>query len=642
MTSLVEVFRRRKRRFYKSLILGLSVSLLTSSASYMGYFERFEAKALDLLLWARGRVKSPEIVLVHIDDQAFRNLEEKQPLPRSYLASLIEVLGKSGAKVIAMDIELKVKTNPQEDALLLKAIQSASENGVTKVVPVFVIRPEKEEDGRILYSRTAFFSPNLTPVAGFANAPIDPDGFVRQIPLAVRGTDGKVLPSLALAALARYAGYDHARLDQALNHGEEIALRLPEWDKFQGRLLPEPTPLSFQLDDIWKINFAGAQGSFTAIPSDPVAFLAKQDFPVAADNPFKEKIVLIGATFGESRDFFPTPQGLMSGVEIHANIIHTILSRSQILPAHRLLALSLSLAFALVISLFLSLFRPIMVTILGLLAIPVVLIPLSYLAFARLGLWVDFVTPLLAIWLGGMVGDILERKHIRRSLGQYVDREVADQIVHQEESLKGQSKQVTVFFTDVRNYTTLCEGLSPENVVAILNEHFAMLGKIIARHQGCIVDFIGDAVLAVFGAPKDNPKHAWDAVQTALEAQEQLNAINRDRQKRGMPSLRIGVGIHTGEVLAGIVGSGERKKFGITGDTVNTGSRVEGLNKEFSTTILITRETLESVNGKFRVRRCGEVKVKGRDKPVEVFEVLGADAASSMGAGDVTEITQKM
>ncbi len=131
--------------------------------------------------------------------------------------------------------------------------------------------------------------------------------------------------------------------------------------------------------------------------------------------------------------------------------------------------------------------------------------------------------------------------------------------------------------------------------------------------------------MAVFGAPKENPNHAWDAVQTAIEALGQLDVLNGHWQKKGIPRLQIGVGIHTGEAFTGIVGSGERKKFGVTGDTVNTSSRVEGLNKEFSTTILITRETLESVNGKFKVRRCGEVKVKGRDKPVEVFEVLGSE-----------------
>ena len=622
---IVETLKRRKRRLYKSLVLGFSVSLITALASYMGYLEGFEAKALDFLLWVRGRVRSPEIVLVQIDDQAFRNLGEKQPLPRSYLAGLIDVLDKSGAKVIGVDVEFKVKTDPREDQILLQAIQRASENGVSKVVPVYIIRPDKETEGEVLYTHAPFFSPKVADVAGFANAPIDTDGLARQLPLAVRGSDGKILPSLALAVLARYGGYDAVRLAEALNQTGMITLMLPEWGKLQGGLLPRPTPLSFQLEDIWKINFAGAHGSFASIPSDPVYQLSKLKLSLAKDNPFRGKIVLIGASFGESRDFFPTPRGLMTGVEIHANIIHTILSRSQILTAHRWVALSLSLIFALLMSLFLTLFRPMVVTLFALTAIPLVLIPLSYLAFARLGIWVDFVTPLLAIRWGGMIGDFLESRHIRRSLGQVVDREVANQLVDQEETLTGQKKEVTVFFTDVRNYTTLSEKLAPEQVVGILNELFAMMGKAIARHQGCIVDFIGDAVLAAFGAPKDNPNHASDAVATALEAQAQLDILNRGWQKRGIPRLEIGVGIHSGEVVAGIVGSGERKKFGVTGDTVNTGSRVEGLNKEFSTSILITRETLERLNGKFKVQSRGEVKVKGREKLVEVFEVLGAE-----------------
>jgi adenylate cyclase len=511
--------------------------------------------------------------------------------------------------------------------MLVKAIHAAAENGLSKVVPVYVIRPEKEVNDTVLYAHSPFFSPKLSAISGFANAPIDSDGLARQLPLAVRGSDGKILPSLALAVLARYAGYDGARLEEAMNRGDQVTLLLPEWDKFEGKLLPEPTPLSFDIDEQWKINFAGAQGSFAAIPSDPVFQLSKLKTPLAEDNPFRGKIVLIGASFGESRDFFPTPRGLMSGVEIHANIIHTILSRAQIMPAAHWVGVALSLVFALVMSVLLTFFRPMVATIVSVTAIPLVLIPLSYLAFARLGIWVDFVTPLLAIRWGATIADYLEARHVRRSLGQLVDREVANQIVDQDETLSGQTREATIFFTDVRNYTTLCEGKTPEEVVSILNELFAMMGRVIARHQGCIVDFIGDAVLAAFGAHKDNPNHAADAVATALEAQAQLDILNLAWQKRGIPRLQIGVGIHSGEVLAGIVGSGQRKKFGVTGDTVNTGSRVEGLNKEFSTSILITRETLERLNGKFKVQGHGEVKVKGREKAVEVFEVLGTATA---------------
>jgi adenylate cyclase len=622
--AFLETLKRRKRRFYKSLVLGFSVSLVTSLVSAMGYLQGFESKALDFLLWMRGRVKSPEIVLVQIDDRAFTNLGEKQPLPRAYIAGLIDVLGRSGAKVIGVDVEFKVKTNAREDEMLAKAIRGASDKGLSRVVPVFVIRPDKEVNDTMTYARSPFFTPGLPVISGFANAPIDSDGLARQLPLAVRGSDGKILPSLALAVLARHAGYDAARLEQAMNQGDKPTLALPEWDKLQGKLRPEPTPLSFEIDDQWKINFAGAQGSFAALPSDVVFQLSKMKTAMAEDNPFRGKIVLIGASFGESRDFFPTPRGLMSGVEIHANIIHTILSRSQIMPAARWVAVALSLVFALAMSLLLTLFRPGMATLFSLTAIPLLLVPASYLAFVRLGLWVDFVTPLVAIRWGATIADYMEARHVRRSLGLYVDREVANQIVDQDETLGGQIREATIFFTDIRNYTTLSEGKRPEEVVAILNELFGMIGKLIASRQGCIVDFIGDAVLAAFGAHKDNPNHAADAVATALEAEAELDRLNVAWQKRGIPRLQIGVGIHSGEVLAGIVGSGQRRKFGVTGDTVNTGSRVEGLNKEFSTSILITRETLEQLNGQFKVQSKGEVKVKGRKKAVEVFEVLGA------------------
>ena len=620
--SIFATLKRRKRRFFKSLLLGVSVSLLTSFASYMGYLQGIEAKALDLLMWLRGTVNSPQIVLVQIDDKAFENLGEKQPLPRAYLPSLISLVARGGAKVIALDIELKVPTNPDEDAALLNTVHSTSESGISRVVPVYVIRPNQEENDRMLYRRTQFFSPKLNVVAGFANAPMDSDGIVRQVPLAVRSSDGQILPSLALAVLARHAGYDGAKLQQALNQRDNITLLLPEWNKFQGRLTQRLTPFAFQVDDVWKINFAGRPGSFKAIPSDPLFARSKANTPLAADNPFRNKIVLIGATFGDSRDFFLTPQGLMSGIEIHANIIHTLLSRLQILPTDRLIALVITLLFAVLISLLLTLVSPSAINVISVVAVPVLVIP-SYMAFVYLGLWVDCVTPLLAIRLGAYLGEFFESRHIRKSLGEFVDREVADQIIDQEESLRGERRDVSVFFTDVRNYTTLCEGAPPEKVVASLNQLFAMMGKVVARHNGCIVDFVGDAVLVVFGAPKENPNHARDAVQTAIEVQEELNALNEKWLKRGMATMEIGVGVHSGEVQAGIVGTGERKKFGITGDTVNTGSRVEGLNKEFSTTILITRETMDRVNGMFDVRRCAEVKVKGREQPVEVFEVLG-------------------
>lgn len=622
--SIVETLRRRKRRFIKSLLSGLTVSILLSFASYLGYLDIIEAKALDLLMQLRGQQRSPEIVLVQIDDLAFEKLKERQPLPRSYLASLIEVAARGGAKVIGLDIELKVATDSTEDAHLLKAIQSAEESKVSRVVLVYGIRPEREDDRGVLYGRSSFFDKRLNVVAGFANASVESDGFVRRIPLVLRGADGKMLPSFALAVLARHAGYDPSALDRLLASAGKIALALPQWDRLQGRLLTDKTSFEFVIEESWRINFAGGRGSFVSLPSEPVAQIAKAQVPLASDNPFRDKIVLIGASFQESRDVFPTPRGLMSGLEIHANIIHTILTRSQILPARRVVAFSILMVFTLLTSLLVTLLRPKVVTFLTLAAIPIVLLPLSYLAFAQLGMWVDFIVPLLATTWGASAAERLESRQVRKSLGQYVGWEVAKQLVEQDEPLSGNKCEVTVFFTDVRNFTTLCEGLPPEQVVVRMNTLFAMMGKAIARHDGIILDFIGDAVLAVFGTPKRNPHHARNAVRTSIEILAGLDALNAQWEKRGIAPLKIGVGLHTGEVVASIVGTDERKKFDITGDTVNIGSRVEGLNKEFGTVILATRETVDRLDGAFAVRGCGQVKVKGRENPVEVFELLGS------------------
>ncbi len=394
---ILTTLQRRKRRFYKSLLLGIGVSVLLSLASYLGYFEFVEAKALDFLMMLRGQQRSAEVVLVKIDDDAFEKLGERQPLPRSYIASLIDIVARGGATAIGLDIELKVATDSVEDDRLLGTIASAAENGNSKVVPAFYVRPLKEDDRGMLFRRSVFFNSRLAGIAGFTNAPVDSDGIIRRAPLTLRGSDGKVLPSLALAVAARAAGYDAARLEKALNDGVEIKLSLPEWSRLGDKARSVNSILTVKPEELWRSNFAGGQGSFAALPSGPLAQLSAANVPLAADNPFRGKIVLIGASFQESRDFYPTPHGLLSGLEIHANIIHTLLTRSRIEPARQLLAFALLLLFTLISSLLITLFSPMLVTILSLAAIPVILVPLSYLAFAYLGLWVDFVTPLLAI-----------------------------------------------------------------------------------------------------------------------------------------------------------------------------------------------------------------------------------------------------
>jgi adenylate cyclase len=631
---IIDTLRRRKKRLRRSLILALSGTLVVSLASYAGYFERLEAWALDILFRLRGQVQAPEIVLVQINEDAFRKLKERQPLSRAYVAGLVDIVSRAGAKVIGVDIELKIPTDPSEDKLLVDAIEKTKENGNSKVVPIYALSAETEKVEQASASPPIFFWQSLKTVAGFGNAVIDAGGMVREVPLAAKTKNG-VVPSFAISVLARHAGYDAPTLHRAMNASGRVELMLPELDRYHGKLLPNPRQFSFRLDDPWKINYAGARGSFETIPSEPLFQVASKETMPAGDNPFRGKIVLIGATFPESRDFYATPYGMMSGVEIHANIINTLLTRSQIRPVHRLLGGFIMLLVAVLTGVLVTLFPPAVVTYSSLIVIPVVLIPLSYLAFAILGLWVDFISPLLVVLFGTLAGDWCRQRHMQRALREFVNEEVFHQISDQEDNLVGKTKEITVLFTDVQDYTRLAETLPPERVFAIMNTVFTMMDKVIVRHHGTVIDFIGDSVLAAFGALQDNQGHARDAVNAAVEIQEQLKLLNLEWQTKGMSAVSVRVGIHTGEVFVGIIGSGARKKYDLTGDTVNSASRVEGLNKRFATSILITRETLEKVDETVNVRPRGKVQVKGRQKPVEVFEVLHASDRDTSAAGEV-------
>jgi adenylate cyclase len=236
--------------------------------------------------------------------------------------------------------------------------------------------------------------------------------------------------------------------------------------------------------------------------------------------------------------------------------------------------------------------------------------------------WFDILTPVLAVYASSLLHDALERRRIRQSFHQHIGREVADRIYSDEPLLSGQRRTVSILFADLRDFTTLSEAMAADQVAQLLNEYFPMVVEAVQGHHGIINDFYGDAVMAVYGAPLDNPAHPLDAVRTAIQLQTGLARLNPEWQARGLPALKVGIGIHTGPVFAGNVGSSKRKKYTVVGDPVNLAARVEGLNKELQTTLLITGETYEAVKSQVKIKDHGDVKVKGRLQAVRVFEVL--------------------
>jgi adenylate cyclase len=185
-----------------------------------------------------------------------------------------------------------------------------------------------------------------------------------------------------------------------------------------------------------------------------------------------------------------------------------------------------------------------------------------------------------------------------------------------------------VLFSDLRGFTTLAERLPPQRISETMNEYFtAMIDVILTRH-GIVQDFVGDAILAVFGAPLPDPDHAGHAVAAAREMHAAFERLNEGWVAAGRPALAMGIAINTGQVFAGNVGSPRKKKYAVIGDTVNTVTRMEGLNRDLSTTILISRATFEAIRGRGEVRPRGAVTVRGRARPVEVFELLPVTAGS--------------
>jgi adenylate cyclase len=258
-------------------------------------------------------------------------------------------------------------------------------------------------------------------------------------------------------------------------------------------------------------------------------------------------------------------------------------------------------------------------------------VPASYLAFSRGGYWVDFLLPVAVTSLLGVGADVLAKRRLRDALGRYVSPEVAARVERNPGDLEGERRQVSILFTDLRGFTTLSERMAPEQMAARLTEYFDAMTTAIFARRGMVNDFIGDAILAVFGAPLDDPEHARHAILSALAMGETLAGLNQRWSAEGLPPLRMGVGIHTGEVFAGNVGRAGKVKYAVVGDTVNLASRVEGLNKELGSTMLVTEAAYRAAGLDLEVKDRGLVSVKGREEPVRVYEVIGPRTAADPG-----------
>lgn len=241
------------------------------------------------------------------------------------------------------------------------------------------------------------------------------------------------------------------------------------------------------------------------------------------------------------------------------------------------------------------------------------------------------VMALLALAIGAVASYLSYRylqtiRHVveRNRFERFLPKQVVDTMISgkHEIELGGREMEVTVLFTDIRGFTTLCEKMQPLEVLSLLNDYFAAVTAVVFRHEGTLDKYIGDAVMAVFGAPSSKADDAKKAVRCALDIREVVARLNRERETKNLVSISLGVGLHTGVVVAGTLGSMERMDYTVIGDTVNVAARVEGLTRSVNTDILVTASTATAAGDGFVFEEAGEIKVKGRDELVKVMKVV--------------------
>ncbi|MEY4616427.1 MAG: hypothetical protein RJB66_1387 [Pseudomonadota bacterium] len=233
-----------------------------------------------------------------------------------------------------------------------------------------------------------------------------------------------------------------------------------------------------------------------------------------------------------------------------------------------------------------------------------------------------------------MTEGLKERDKVKTLFSKFHGSSIAEDLMNKKVGVGGSNKEVTVFFSDIRGFTSFSENRSPEEVVSMLNEYFAIMVRIIQQHHGIVDKFIGDAIMAVWGAPKGSNRDAQNAVRACLEMRKALNELNQKRIRRDQPPILIGMGLHTGQAISGTIGSDERMEYTVIGDTVNLTSRIESSTKSFGTDLLISEETARLVDQEFALVHAGSVEVKGKAEPIELYHVIGLKSAD----GEVTEI----
>jgi adenylate cyclase len=448
---------------------------------------------------------------------------------------------------------------------------------------------------------------------GFFNSDPDSSGTVRRVPLMVIFND-TLFPSLTFEMLREGLGIERpvpalSPLGvQGVCFGDRFV-----WTDQGGRIC---------------VNFRGEEGAFPHISA--VDVLEGR----VADEAFRNKYVLVGTSSAGLSDNVATPfSKAFPGVEVHATILDNVLQGDEFrydVQSNTAIIVTMVLLGGTLLSLVLRYSGPLAGLVVGLLFV-VYLTVGNYQLFFLHNRWIGLTFAVGSIVLIYIVSTTFnyffegrEKRFIRTAFGRYVSPQVVAEMISSPSklTLEGEEKNLTVLFSDIRGFTTLSESLSPREMRILLNEYLTSMTDIIMDCRGTVDKFIGDAIMAIWNAPLDDANHPENAVDSALQMVSKLHELNPGWIARGFPEIKVGVGINTGLANVGNMGSDSRFDYTVIGDNVNLASRLEGLNKVYGTEILISEATYTEVKNRFFCRLIDNVRVKGKHRPVRIYQPL--------------------
>jgi adenylate cyclase len=614
-------FLRQKRSLLKNksvtLFLFFSVFILAL------LLEQFHFQSLQSLNWrvtdtmvryhAQHIKTDPDIVIISIDDASLAHMENlagSWPWPRSIHAEIVEGISQQQPQAIVFDLSFVEKDvyRPESDALFNQALQ-----GKNTIFFPLIRRPVQEDQHGPLLAQIA-------PQLGLQATP--------QVQAQARAA---FMPPMAIDLNAWRLGTVNF-----INDIDGVGRRYAVYTDVYGWRVPslparvlQDLKYSVPQQDEIVLAWAGKKNPYPRIPYHELYQDLNRQNKQRSPFELSGKIVIIGTDASALHDIRVTPiDSLYSELDILATAIDNLKNNTQMRTLKSLDYLLICVALLGIIThMYLRSLHVLKIAA----ALGLVSVFLIYTAYAAIAhhLLIEVVTILSWTWsfffclaLREYVLERQSRQHTVNLFSRFVNPHVVKELIHNHSlSRAGESREITVLFSDIRGFTTLCENRSPQEIVALLNHYFSLQVDVIFKHGGSLDKFIGDCIMAFWGAPLEDPDHARHAVEAALEMTHVLDQFKAELQSQNqhhLPDFDVGIGIHTGPAVVGLIGSEKRREYTAIGDTVNLASRIEGLTKGVAK-ILISRETRSACGTALDFTYVGSYKVKGRDQEVELF-----------------------